>query len=266
MQSGSAPVGEIAISLSTPAGTIFRDRAEGLATSALPEMVVIPAGSFLMGSPESEVGRSSDEGPQRRVMIAQPFAVGRFEVTFDEYDACVAAKGCAQRPDDRGWGRGRRPVINVSWNDVQEYVRWLSQTTGQRYRLLSEAEWEYAARAGTTTAYSTGSSITTSQARFNSDSTIAVGSFAANQFGLHDMHGNVWEWAQDCYAESYAGLPSNGSANTTQGCSYRVVRGGSWFIFPAFLRSAGRLRYSPSYRSVNLGFRVARAFSWIPAH
>ncbi len=251
------------ISLSNPAGTIFRDRAEGLATSAIPEMVVIPAGSFLMGSPDGEVGRDTNEGPQRRVTIAQPFAVGRFEVTFDEYDACVAAKGCAQRPADSGWGRGRRPVLNVSWNHAQDYVRWLSQKTGQRYRLLSEAEWEYAARAGTTTRWSFGDDEsqlgTYAWFRSNSgDRTQPVGGKTANRFGLHDVHGNVWEWVEDCYADNYSSFATNGSANTTKGCAARVIRGGSWSYDPRYLRSAFRYWSSPTLRGDILGFRLAR--------
>lgn len=263
VQSGSAPVGEVAISTATPAGTIFRDRAEGLSESAIPEMVVIPAGSFLMGSSESEVGRLSDEGPQRRVTIGQPFAVGRFEVTFDEYDACVAAKGCAQRPRDEGWGRGRRPVIHVSWEEAQAYARWLSGKTGQRYRLLSEAEWEFAARAGTTTRFNFGDdeSQLGTYAWFSGNAgskTQPVGGKAANRFSLHDVHGNVWEWVEDCYAGNYSGLATNGSANTTQGCSSRVGRGGSWDSNPADLRSADRNGIAPANRGNVIGFRVAR--------
>lgn len=230
-----------------------------------PEMVVIPAGSFLMGSPDSEPDRDSDEGPQRRVTISQPFAVGRFEVTFDEWAACVAGGGCRSNanPGDAGWGRGRRPVINVSWNDAQEYVRWLSQKTGQRYRLLTEAEWEYAARAGATTRWSFGDdeSQLGTYAWFTSNSndrTQPVGGKTANRFGLYDVHGNVWEWVEDCYADTYSSLATNGAANTTQGCSVRVNRGGSWFSSAQYLRSADRGGDSPSLRGSGLGFRVAR--------
>ena len=135
-------------------------------------MVVVPAGEFMMGSPAGEEGRSDDEGPQRKVTIAKPFAVGKFEVTFAEWDACVAAGGCKHKPDDQGWGRGKRPVINVSWDDItKEYLPWLSRKTGKTYRLLTEAEWEYAARAGTTTPFSTGQTITPEQANFNGNYT-----------------------------------------------------------------------------------------------
>lgn len=239
----------------------------------LPEMVRIPAGSFTMGSPSSEAGRYNNEGPQRTVRIAE-FYMSRTEVTFAQWDACVAAGGCSHRPADEGWGRGERPVINVSWNDAQDYVRWLSRETGRSYRLLTEAEWEYAARAGTTGPFSTGAMIMPSQAQYdwsnsyngsptssNPGRTASVDSFPANQFGLHDMHGNVWEWVQDCYARSYSGHPINGSAYETSSCSSRVVRGGSWGSLgsgPRDLRSAVRSWNAPTVRIIDLGFRLAR--------
>ncbi|MEE8188740.1 MAG: formylglycine-generating enzyme family protein, partial [Kiloniellales bacterium] len=186
-----------------------------------PEMVVIPAGSFMMGSPADEPIRGKNEGPPRQVNIANPFAVGKFEVTFDEWDACVAADGCDDdRLGDRGWGRGRSPVILISWDDAKAYVDWLSENTGQPYRLPSEAEWEYVARAGTTTPFSTGQVITTDQANFNGTytyngsskgayrkKTTIVGSFPANAFGLHDVHGNVVEWVADCTNDNYHAAP-----------------------------------------------------------
>jgi formylglycine-generating enzyme required for sulfatase activity len=213
-----------------------------------------------MGSPANEAVREADEGPQHRVTIARPFAVGKFEVTFAEWDACVAAGGCRHNPDDRGWGRGKRPVINVSWDDItREYLPWLSRKTGKSYRLLTEAEWEYAARAGATTPYTTGRTITKNQANFEAERTVEVGSYAANAFGLHDMHGNVWEWVQDCWNGSYSGAASNGSARTAGDCSRRVVRGGSWVASPRFLRSAVRGGYTSIIRiDDNGGFRVAR--------
>jgi formylglycine-generating enzyme required for sulfatase activity len=224
-----------------------------------PQMVVIPAGKFLMGSSPYEVGRDSDEGPQREVTVRAPLAVGRYPVTFAEWDACVAAGGCSHRPSDELWGRGNRPVINVSWNDAQQYVAWLSRRTGQRYRLLTEAEWEYAARAGTTTTWHTGGSIDPSQAVFNSSRTEPVGSRPENLFGLRDMHGNVWEWVEDCYRDSYAGAPLDASqAVSTGGCASRVLRGGSWSNNPRFLRSANRDRNQPDDRNDFIGFRVAR--------
>ena len=233
-------------------GEVFRDCGE------CPEMVVIPAGEFMMGSPDSEPGRDADEGPLRRVRIGYPLAVGKFEVTFAEWDACVSAGGCNHRPNDGGWGRGSRPVVDVNWGDAQAYVKWLSRTTGQRYRLLSESEWEYAARAGTTTPFHTGSRITTAQANFSGNQTVPVGRFGANLFGLHDMHGNVWEWVEDCWNRSYAGAPSDGSAWRSGECSRRVLRGGSWGNNPTDLRSAFRGRVGTGDRGNNGGFRVAR--------
>jgi formylglycine-generating enzyme required for sulfatase activity len=174
-----------------------------------PQMVVIPAGSFIMGSPKSEVGRIGNEGPQHEVTIAHQFAIGAYAVTFDEWDSCVADGGCNGywSVDERHWGRGRRPVINVSWNDAHDYVVWLSKKTGRPYRLLSEAEREYVTRAGTTTPFWWGSSIVTSQANYDGDypyrggpkgeyrhQTIPVDSFLPNPWGLYQVHGNVAEW------------------------------------------------------------------------
>ena len=232
--------------------------------SGCPELVVVPAGSFVMGSPPAEVGRDDDEGPPHQVRIGYSLAVGVHEVTFAEWDACTAAGGCnGYRPNDRGWGRGRRPVINVSWEDAQAYVQWLSRKTGKRYRLLSEAEWEYVARAGTKTPFHVGQTLSPAQANYNGarrQRTVAVGSFAANSYGLRDVHGNVDEWVQDCWNNSYARAPSNGSAWTKGDCSGRVLRGGSWDSGPRNLRSADRDWTAASYRSFRTGFRVARTF------
>ena len=225
--------------------------------------MLVPARSYRMGSPATEAGRHSDE-QQRSVTIATPFAVGVHEVTFAEWDACVAGGGCGgHRPDDGGWGRGRRPVVNVSWDDAQAYVAWLSAETGADYRLLTEAEWEYAARAGTTTPFHTGATIATDQANYDGLSppygsgvrgiyraqTTAAGSFAPNAFGLYDVHGNVAELVQDCYEE----VSGNGST-----CSGRVLRGGSWASRPESLRSAYRGWCAPNLRNHLNGFRVAR--------
>ena len=244
-------------------GRVFRDCPE------CPEMVVVQAGSFLMGSPSHEAGRGNDEGPRHRVTIARPFAVGKYEVTFAEWDACVADGGCGgHRPGDEGWGRGRRPVINVSWDDAKAYVRWLNRKTGKQYRLPSEAEWEYAARAGTTTRYNWGDDIGRNRAncngcgsRWDRKQTGPVGSFRANVFGLHDVHGNVREWVEDCWKGSYEGAPSDGSARTGGDCGSRVLRGGSWIRLPRFLRSASRLRYRAGNRNNISGFRVARTLT-----
>jgi formylglycine-generating enzyme required for sulfatase activity len=240
-------------------GTVFRDGDDG------PEMVVIPAGEFVMGSPESEEGRLPDEGPPHKVTLARPFAVGKYAVTFDEWDACVAAGGCAHTPGDRRWGRGRQPVIGVSWDDVQAYVSWLAKKTGQPYRLLSEAEWEYAARAGTTTRFPWGDEPGTNRANFDGSGsrwskqqTAPVGSFDANAFDLHDMIGNVWEWVQDCWNGSYEGAPGNGRAWESGDCIRRVLRGGSWHNVPELARAAGRVGNMPGTRSGDVGFRLAR--------
>jgi formylglycine-generating enzyme required for sulfatase activity len=233
-------------------------------TLTAPAMVALPGGTFLMGSPEGEEGRYDVEGPQHEVTI-RPFAIGKHEVTFAEWDACVASGGCnGYRPDDQGWGRGRQPVINVSWHDAQAYVAWLAEATGKPYRLPSEAEWEYAARAGTTTRYAFGDAITEREANFDGSigKTTEVGAYPANPWGLYDMHGNVWEWVEDIWHDSYQGAPADGSAWTEgegkESSRIRVDRGGSWNYDPGDLRSAGRYWIDPGYRGLYLGFRVAR--------
>lgn len=240
-------------------GTVFRHGPD------LPELVVLPAGRFLMGSPENEKGRSTDEGPRHEVTTACPFTVGLYPVTFAEWEAFVTAGGGAHRPTDEGWGRGRQPVINVSWDDAQTYVAWLRYTTGQPYRLLSEAEWEYAARAGSQTRYPWGDEPGKNKANFDGSGskwsnrqTSPVGSFASNAFGLHDMIGNVWEWVQDAWHDSYQGVPDDGRA-WEEGSGPRVVRGGSWFDLTNYCRAACRLRYYPGLRNYGLGFRVCCA-------
>ena len=244
-------------------GTVFRDAlkigGEG------PQMVVLPTGSFRMGSPDTEEGRYDNEGPVRKVNISHRIAMGRYEVTFAEYDRFAEATS-RTKPDDEGWGRGTRPVINVSQTDAKAYAAWLSEQTGKRYRLPSESEWEYAARAGTSTRYSWGDEINCGQARYGQgiecsdslDGTVPVGSFEPNAFDLYDMHGNVWEWVEDCYHESYEGAPTDGRAWTT-GCdeARAVVRGGSWLYYPRFLRSAYRNRNTPSDRII-VGFRLVQ--------
>jgi formylglycine-generating enzyme required for sulfatase activity len=233
-----------------------------------PQMIVIPAGRFQMGSPPSEKGRYPDEGPQHEVVLPRPFAVSEFDVTFDDWDACVSVGGCLRegRADDRDFGRGTRPVLYVSWDDAQAYVSWLSKMIGKQYRLLTEAEWEYSARAGSTTAYFWGEEIGRNNANCNGcDSqwdnrqTSPVGSFKPNAFGLHDMAGNVWQWVVDCYHDNYSGAPADGSAWTSGDCDRRVVRGGSWYYNgTGQLRSANRNSDSRGFRDGGLGFRVAR--------
>jgi formylglycine-generating enzyme required for sulfatase activity len=232
-----------------------------------PEMIVVPAGEFTMGSPVTENGRYASEGPQHKVMIARSFAVSKFDVTFADWNACVSVGGCPEASDS-GFGRDTKPVFNVTWNDARQYVAWFSKMTGQPYRLLTEAEWEYAARAGTTTAYSWGDEIGKGNANCNGcggqwdgKQTAPVGSFAANAFGLYDMAGNVWQWVQDCYHGDYNGASTDGSAWTIYDCSRLVVRGGSWTDGPQFLRSASRVWVPTENRNGNLGFRVGRTLT-----
>jgi formylglycine-generating enzyme required for sulfatase activity len=248
-------------------GQSFKDCAD------CPEMVVVPAGSFTMGSPDSEPDHQSDESPQHEVTFAKPFAVGRFAVTFAEWDACVDAGGCGgYRPSDISWDRGRgdRPVIDVSWDDAKAYVKWLSKKTGEEYRLLSEAEREYVARAGTTTPFWWGSSISTRQANYDGrytysggqtgeyrQKTLPVKSFEPNPWALYQVHGNIWEWVEDCLNGNYHNAPSDGSAWTTGNCGRRILRGGSWSSFPPNLRAARRGSGTPDNRGNGFGFRVA---------
>jgi formylglycine-generating enzyme required for sulfatase activity len=256
------------------AGETFRDCPD------CPEMVVVPAGSFTMGAPEGELGADGDEVPQRKVTLLKPFAVGKYELTFAEWDACVADKGCKHKPDDASSGRGRHPVFNVSWDDVKnEYLPWLSKKTGKTYRLLTEAEWEYAARGGTSVdsqlRYAWGDEINHELANYGTQDccagfvegrdqwagTAPVGEFDANPFGLFDMHGNVWEWVEDCYKDSYEGAPSDGSAVSSPDCVAHVIRGGSWNDIPVSLRSANRDTGVPGVRDPQFGFRVARSLA-----
>ncbi len=231
-----------------------------------PEMIVVPAGSFLMGSALSEKGRYTMEGPQHNVTIAKPFAISKYELTFADWDACAAYGDCDPHITDSGFGRGRQPLINVTWHDAEHYAAWLSKMTGKTYRQLSEAEYEYAARAGTTTAYPWGDDIGRNNAncdgcgsQWDNKQTAPVGSFAANRFGLYDMVGNVWEWTEDCVHNNYNGAPIDGSAWIEGGdCSHRIVRGGSWGYSPDLLRSAYRNRVTTADRNLSLGFRLAR--------
>jgi formylglycine-generating enzyme required for sulfatase activity len=245
--------------------------------SRCPEMVVLPKGEYMMGSPETEKDRLANEGPRHKVTIAGNLAVAKFEVTFDEWKACVDARACEDAYDQR-WGRGNRPVIYVSWDDAQQYVKWLSERTAKPYRLLTEAEWEYAARAGSDKAYAWGDDISKGNAncdscgsQWDNKKTAPVGSFAANAFGLHDMHGNVFEWVQDCVNANYNGAPTDGSARTDGNCTSHVLRGGSWYSYPKDLRSANRSGdstddrdYPSDFRSYFLGFRLGRTLSLTP--
>jgi formylglycine-generating enzyme required for sulfatase activity len=240
-----------------------------------PEMVVVPAGSFMMGAPgmESQAPGYAGEIPQHTVTFAKPFAVAKYELTFAEWNACVVAAGCnGYEPSDQGWGRGRQPIISVNWSDAEAYVAWLSQVTGNAYRLLSEAEYEYATRAGTTTAYPWGDDVQLNgQAMADCDGCgskwdfkqpAPVGSFPPNKFGLYDMVGNIWEWTQDCWHPNYANAPKDGSpwiqANGSS-CVNRILRGGGTFAAaPNYLLSAHRLTNDSGSRLAGIGIRVGR--------
>lgn len=236
-----------------------------------PEMVPIRGGTFTMGSPANEKDRDRDEKPYR--VTVKDFWIGKTEVTFAQWDACVAGGGCQsnKQPDDEGWGRGNRPVINVSWHDANEYTRWLSQKTGKAYRLPTEAEWEYAARGGTKTAFSFGNRISTNQANYDGNytyngsrkgtylhRTAKASSYPANRYGLYDMHGNVLEWVCSAYDTNYGGSEQQ-CANRNDNRS-RVLRGGSWLHIPRDLRSANRSSLGASDRNDFVGFRISRTF------
>jgi formylglycine-generating enzyme required for sulfatase activity len=246
-----------------------------------PEMVVVPAGSFTMGSPAGESDRSSDEGPQHTVTIGRPFAVGKFHVTRDQFavfaneTGFAAHSGCDWR--NPGFAQeGSHPVVCVSWNDAKAYADWLARKTGKPYRLPSEAEFEYAVRADTTTPFWWGSSITPAQANYDGNyvyagggskgvyrqGTVPAGSFDANPWGLYNVHGNAWQWTEDCWHNNYSGAPADGSAWTwTAGdCGYgHVARGGAWGTAPRYIRAAYRIRHNNTYSGS--GFRLARTLT-----
>jgi formylglycine-generating enzyme required for sulfatase activity len=237
-----------------------------------PDMIVVPAGQFMMGSPDGRFPGADREHPKHQVTIARPFAVGKFELTFDEWDACAAHGNCDADIGDSGWGRGQQPAITLSWDDAQTYIKWLSTITGRSYRLLSEAEYEYAARAGTETRFPWGDDVKPNgKAMANCNGcgsqwdgkmqAAMVGSFAPNRFGLYDMVGNVSSWTEDCWNDSYEGAPDDGSPWTGGDCTGHVVRGGSWNLDWRHLRSAARDWRRSSARSAFHGFRVARTLS-----
>lgn len=277
-------------------------------TNNCPEMIVLPAGSFMMGRTDAQCHKDCDvdvgpspndarcidavyrtckdkcigmrcvndnDQPQHNVTLAKPFAVAKFELTFAEWDACVADQGCSgYKPDDRGWGRGQQPVININLDDAQQYVAWLAKLTGKPYRLLTEAEYEYATRAGTTTAYPWGDNVKLNGqamancfgcgSQWDNKQTAPVGSFAPNKFGLYDMVGNVDEWTADCFHTNYNEAPADGSAwlKANQGdCSKRMLRGNSPDLGPDGVRSANRgtgLGFPTGNRGYAIGFRVGR--------
>ena len=225
-----------------------------------PEIVLIAAGAFEMGSTEM----FDFEAPVHQVSIRKPFYIGRREVTFEEWDVCIAEGGCKQRPDDRGMGRARRPAIDLDWDDAKGYTAWLSQKTGHTYRLPSESEWEYVARAGSTTTYPWGKTVDKDKANCIGCTTdplkkaVDTGSFKPNAFGIYDMTGNAAEWVEDCWNDNYRGAPADGSAWTKPQCRERVLRGGSFNNDPRYLRSAARFKYDHDVRFYTNGFRVVR--------
>ena len=251
----------------------FRDCDDGC-----PQMALIPPGKFLMGSEASDKEAKVNEKPRHAVEIAYAFAVGAYEVTLAEWEACVNEGGCSSVPLERHGESdgGKQPVTHVTWHEANGYTEWLSGRTGMDYRLPSESEWEYAARANTTTPYYSGVAITSKQANYDGRydfrsnvvtsseiymaRTLEVGSFEANAFGLHDVHGNAGEWTLDCYNSHYDGAPEDGRAWETGNCARRVVRGGSWKDKPLDIRSARRHANVPDERSSKVGFRVLRTF------
>lgn len=241
-----------AITRSAPAGTLFRDGPN------MPLMRVIAGGGFTMGAPATEADSHVCERPQRQLAVAGPFALGVYAVTFEEWDAAVAARGVSHRPGDGGFGRGRLPVVNVSWSDANDFLHKLSSVTAESYRLPSEAEWEYACRAGSSAPYSFSEACSPAVATFGAKRPTPVGSFAANRFGLQDMHGNVREWVADLWHDNYADAPGDAIAWSAGHGAMRVTRGGGWPDAAKFLRCANRGRASAAERCAFIGFRVAR--------
>ncbi len=245
-------------------GNVFKECAD------CPEMVRLEQGAFRMGAPASEPARHVSEGPVTPVTVSKPFAIATTEVTFAQWDACIADGGCRYLPPDQGWGRTDRPAVNVSFGDAKAYATWLSQKTGKAYRLPSEAEWEYAARAGSRGPFAIGASLAPTTANYNAHfayggkkgeyrkQTVPVASFAPNKFGLFDMHGNAWEWTADCWTESHEGAPQDGSAALSGDCSRRVLKGGAWNTGGWRLRSAHRIGKPHTAREYDNGFRVVR--------
>ncbi len=237
-----------------------------------PEMVAVPAGAFPMGATPNDYATLSPEvrkylevfrhteSPRRNLFVSAPFAVGKFEVTVANWKACVSANGCPPLPPTL-WSDDQHPVLNVSWDDAQRYLKWLSQRSGKTYRLLTEAEWEYAARAGTTSPYVHGDQLTPRDAQFSSLHPERVGRYQPNMWGMHDMHGNAAEWVEDCWAPTHDARPLDSSARADGDCERRVVRGGAWAQSRDFLRSAFRMPLRKTTRIDSVGFRVARSMN-----
>jgi formylglycine-generating enzyme required for sulfatase activity len=237
------------------AGDVFRD------CSDCPEMVVVPAGLFIMGSNK----KRKAEQPAHQVNITEPFAVGRYEITFDQWYACLKDDVCIHKPDDHNWGTNNRPVINVTWHQVQNYLLWLTRKTGHMYRLPSEAEWEYVNRAGTTSDFWWGdepgqnnANCKDCKSQWSAKSSAPVGSFKPNPFGLFDTIGNVFEWVSDCWNPDHEGALSTTAPRTTGDCNFQVIRGGSFYYFNKVSRASYRAKNPPRVKSYWLGFRVVR--------
>ena len=236
-------------------GTIFKD------CLVCPEMSIIPSGTFMMGSTKGK----KRELPLTKVSISRSVAVSRYEITFDEWDACFSAGGCSTRPSDRSWGRGKRPVINILLKDIDEYLSWLTNKTGHTYRLPSESEWEYAARAGSQTEFSWGDHMKMGAANCRECGTewsgiksAPVGKFKPNAWGLYDVHGNVLEYVTDCWTTNHNKLPNDGSPILTPNCLSKVVKGGAWYYLPKVSRSASRARNDRRVSGYFIGFRAFR--------
>ena len=236
-------------------GTVFKD------CVVCPEMSIIPSGTFMIGSTK---GRKR-ERPVSKITITKSLAVSRYEVTFDQWDACFNAGGCSKKPSDRGWGRDSRPVINILLTDIDEYVTWLTRKTGHIYRLPSESEWEYAARAGSQTEFSWGDQMQTGAAncrgcgtKWSGLKSAPVGQFKPNAWGLYDVHGNVFEYVADCWSNDHYNIPRDGVPKKTANCLSKVIKGGSWYYLPKVSRSASRVRNDKRVFSYFIGFRVFR--------
>ncbi len=235
-------------------GDMFRD------CETCPEMVVVPPGIFVMGS---KLHKS--EMPPRPIRIRKAFAIGRFETTHAQWQACLDAGGCTHKPHDHNWGTHRMPVINVSHKMVQDFATWLTKTTGQTYRLPSEAEWEYAARAGSKGNYWFGDLVGENEVNcrkcgspWSGIGNAPIGSFKPNKWGLYDMHGNAFEWVEDCWHENYQGAPKGPEAWVDGKCQFRVIRGGSWYYYSRMSRSANRQKNPGEVKSYWLSFRLVR--------
>ena len=251
--SGGLTASDIALAASAKVGETFKD------CKKCPKMVVIPGGKFLMGDDKGK----KNQRPAHEVTIKGPLAISIYEVTWIEWQACKKAGACKRDLDSHKWGKGKRPVINMSWNETQDYTKWLAKKTGRPYRLLSEAEWEYAARAGSTTAYWWGDKLKKKYAncrkcgtKWSGKKSAPVGSFKPNQWGIYDMHANIWEWTLDCHNKTHAFAPKNQTPRTDGNCDRRTVRGGSWYYFPQIAKSVSRDSHPQHLWSYNIGIRL----------